>query len=65
MGTKVNMFDYCKLILEKLSFSKLLFRKEYRKSFKYLNREERSKFRKWVKERFGSMLLSSKTPNSG
>jgi hypothetical protein len=60
MGFKVSMFEYCKLILEKLSFNKTLFVKEYRKSFKYLHPGEHSKFRRWVKKRFGSMILNSK-----
>ena len=31
MKFKVSMLDYCKMILEKLSFSKSLFKKEYLK----------------------------------
>jgi hypothetical protein len=57
MGIKVTMFEYCKMILEKLSFDRRLFRKEYKKSFKYLAPAERAAFRKWVRERFGAGTL--------
>lgn len=46
------MLEYCKIILEKLSFSRYLLAKEYRKSFQYLNPEERILFRKWAKRKF-------------
>jgi hypothetical protein len=52
MRFKTSMLEYCKVILEKLSFSRDLFRKEYRKSFRYLNPEERILFRKWVRRKF-------------
>lgn len=51
------MFDYCKMILEKISFNKMLFRKEYHKSLKYLEPLERHMFQKWVRERFGDNIL--------
>jgi hypothetical protein len=60
MGFKVSMLEYCKLILEKLSFNRNLFRKEYRKSFKYLNPDEHYKFKQWVRERFGNEMMGSK-----
>ena len=44
-----SMLGYCKLILEKMSFNKKLFLKEYRKSFSYLNPEEQSELKKWVR----------------
>lgn len=47
---KQSMLAYCKLILLKMSFSRKLFLKEYRKSFSYLNEEERNELRKWIRE---------------
>lgn len=47
---KQSMLGYCKLILLKMSFSRKLFLKEYRKSFSYLNEAERSELKKWVRE---------------
>lgn len=47
---KQSMLAYCKLILLKMSFSRKLFLKEYRKSFSYLNEEERNELKKWVRE---------------
>jgi len=46
---KQSMLGYCKMILEKMSFSKKLFLKEYRKSLTYLNPEERNELRRWVR----------------
>lgn len=43
------MLVYCKLILQKMSFSKKLFLKEYRKSLSYLNPEEQLELKKWVR----------------
>jgi hypothetical protein len=47
---KQSMLGYCKLILQKMSFNKKLFLKEYRKSLSYLNSEERNELRRWVRE---------------
>ena len=44
-----KMLEYSKTILQKISFSKSLFKKEYKKSFKYLNERERVELRKWLK----------------
>lgn len=48
-GFKKSMLAYCKLILEKMSFSKKLFLKEYRKTFTYLNAEEQSELKRWLR----------------
>lgn len=53
---KVSMFEYCKTILEKISFSRKLFLKEYRKSLHYLNTNERTEFKRWVRMRFKKEL---------
>ena len=44
------MLAYCKLILQKMSFNKKLFLKEYRKSLSYLNSEEQNELRRWVRD---------------
>jgi hypothetical protein len=59
MKFRVSMLDYCKMILEKLSFNKKLFKKEYLKSFKRLKPAEGIALIKWVRERFGSGIFSS------
>lgn len=43
------MLEYSKLILSKMTFDKKLFRKEVRKAFRYLNREERRQLIAWVR----------------
>jgi hypothetical protein len=50
------MFEYCKMILTKISFSPKLFRKEYRKCFRYLNGDQHQELRKWVREKFGKRV---------
>jgi len=47
---KQSMLGYCKTILRKMSFSRRLFLKEYRKSLTWLNPEERKELRKWARE---------------
>ena len=44
-----KMLEYCKTILQKISFSKSLFKKEYKKTFKYLSEGERVELKKWLK----------------
>jgi len=43
------MLEYCKLILEKISFSRRLFRREYRKTFRYLGPKEHFELKKWLR----------------
>lgn len=47
---KRSMLAYCKTILEKMSFSKKLFLKEYRKSLSYLTAEEQLELKRWVRQ---------------
>ncbi len=47
---KQSMLGYCKTVLKKMSFSKKLFLKEYRKSLSRLDPEERDELKKWVRE---------------
>lgn len=48
-GFKKSMLGYCKLILEKMRFSKKLFLKEYRKSLHYLTADEQVELKRWVR----------------
>lgn len=48
---KVSMLEYCKLVLEKISFSRKLFRREYRKSFRYLEPKEHFELKKWLRSK--------------
>lgn len=47
---KTSMLEYCKLVLKKMSFSRRLFRKEYRKTFAYLDPVDHSKLKQWLRE---------------
>ncbi len=49
---KEGMFEYCKLIVKKVSFDLMLFEKEFIKSLTYLSKEERIKFIDWSKREF-------------
>jgi hypothetical protein len=49
---KVTMFEYCKTILKKIAFNGQLFRKEYKKAFRYLTTAEQSELREWVRANF-------------
>ena len=46
------MLEYCKTILQKVSFSKTLFEKELRKSLTLISKEERVNFILWCKANF-------------
>lgn len=52
MKFKTSMLDYCKLVLTKISFSKTLFQKEYKKSLKFLSKDEVREFKQWVRMTF-------------
>lgn len=43
-----SFLDYYKLILDRVSFNRDLFNKEYRKAMKVLNHEERHKLKEWI-----------------
>lgn len=47
---KVRMVEYCKNVLGKFTFSPKLFRKEYKKSLQYLNREEQLELKEWLRK---------------
>lgn len=46
---KLSMLEYSKIILSKMRFDKRLFRKEYKKAFRYLDINERSALKQWVR----------------
>ena len=61
----VSMFEYCKIVLEKLSFNRLLFKKEYRKSLRFLeDPEDQTRFRRWARQRFGRTAARRTDVNS-
>jgi hypothetical protein len=45
------MLEYSKLILSKMTFDKKLFKKEFRKAFRCLNREERKHLILWIRSK--------------
>jgi hypothetical protein len=46
-----QMLNYCKLVLEKMSFDRKLLLKEYRKSLRWLPTAESRQLKAWMKER--------------
>ncbi len=46
---RTTMLDYCKYVLQRVSFDVRLFRKEYRKSLRWLSREEIVHLKEWVR----------------
>ena len=55
------MLAYCKVVLEKVHFDQTLFYKEYRKSLRWLSKEEHRHLQDWLTERFGTPALSIST----
>lgn len=49
------MLEFTKKILTKVSFDRILFAKELRKSVKWLSKEELQHLRNWCQQRFGSI----------
>ena len=46
-----SMLELSKLVLQKVSFDKNLFKKELGKSLVWIKGEDRPKFKNWVKEK--------------
>lgn len=57
----MNMLEYTKTILEKVSFDPRIFRKELRKAVKYVTKEEYDYLKSWVRKKFGKR--STTKPN--
>jgi hypothetical protein len=51
-GNGRAMIEYCKYVLGKFSFNPRLFKKEYRKCFKFLTPETHAEFRNWARAKF-------------
>jgi len=51
------MFEYQKLILEKVSFSKQLFKKEFEKSKKWLTNKEFKDLINWLNKTFNPNFI--------
>jgi hypothetical protein len=62
---KQSMLEYCKIILLKISFDKRLFKKEYRKTFNYLETNDHNELKKWIREqmKIGNRLFVDSTSN--
>jgi hypothetical protein len=54
----MNMLQYVKMILEKVSFDRKLFEKELKKGLKELLKEEVRELKNWCYEKFGSLYTS-------
>lgn len=52
------MLEYCKVILEKVSFSHELFKKELHKSSNLLSEDEMDQLYSWCKNRFETIKIS-------
>lgn len=49
---KMNMFEYAKTILKKVSFDKGIFQREYKKFIRMLSDNESKKLQEWQKSNF-------------
>ena len=58
------MRDYFKMILSKVSFDRKLFRKEYRKSLKYLSSVDAAELKNWLRQNNLSVVEQAKIDNS-
>jgi len=54
----MNMLDYQKEILEKVSFDQELFSKELKKSYQWLKPSELSELLSWVSDKFKTKSFS-------
>jgi hypothetical protein len=58
-----TMLNYCKTLLEKVSFDHMLLNKEYRKCMEYLNAGEKEKFEAWIScQDFSQRIRSKQNP---
>ena len=48
------MLEFCKSILEKVSFDQVLFKKELIKSIQWINTKDAKSLRKWCIEMYGN-----------
>lgn len=50
----MTMFEYSKMILEKVSFEPRIFKKELRKALRQSTKEEFKQLMAWCREKFGN-----------
>lgn len=50
MKNRKTMLDYCKLILQAVSFDRKLFRKEYKKALRWLPQADASHLKVWLRQ---------------
>lgn len=53
----IEMLEYVKTILVKVSFDKMLFEKELRKAFRVLVKEEIEQLKQWCYDQFSGVYL--------
>jgi hypothetical protein len=53
---KLTILEYSKVILAKISFDKRLFKKEYRKAFRYLDKDDRAALKHWVRAKWSIVM---------
>lgn len=56
-----SMLKYAKKILQKVSFDRELFKKEYQKSLRWLNKKEAEELRIWIRSNRVLMLLRERS----
>ncbi len=61
---KTSMLEYVKTILAKVSFSKNLFRKEYRKSFSWLSKSESQELKDWIRQQAKQQTIKINNSNN-
>ncbi len=47
---KLSMLEYFKILLKKVRFDNILFKKEYRKSLQYLEPDEQTELKLWLRQ---------------
>jgi hypothetical protein len=57
MKNKKTMLDYCKYVLQQVSFDARLFRKEYRKSVVWLGPVELKQLKQWIRNNKNSIKI--------
>jgi hypothetical protein len=54
---KLNMLELCKQVLLKVSFDRLLFRKELTKAIRWVKGEELIQLKNWCLDQFGERYM--------
>lgn len=52
---KIEMLEFCKEVLSKVSFDRKLFAKELRKSTRWLKGKDRARLKEWCLNRYGEL----------